>query len=239
MGVFGYFLFPFGFDPTLIILLPAIILAFYAQSKVKSTFQKYLSVPASSRLTGAMVAKRLLQDNGIFDVSVEKVPGTLSDFYDPRRKVLCLSPDVHDSTSLAALGVAAHETGHAVQHHTGYVPLSLRTSFVPVAQLGSSMAFPLLILGFLFQSDFLVRFGVYAFAGVVLFQLLTLPVEFNASNRAVAMLVNGGFIREDEMEPTKKVLDAAALTYVAATLAAVLNLVRLMLLSGMFGRRND
>jgi len=240
MGIFGYIPFvPFGFDFTYIILLPAIILALYAQAKVKSTFQKYLSVPASSRLTGAMVARQLLQQNGISDVRVEMVSGNLSDYYDPRKKVLRLSPDVYESNSLAALGVAAHETGHAVQDYTGYFALNLRAGFLPVANFGSTLSFPLLIIGFLMNSDFLIRLGVFAFAGVVLFQLITLPVEFNASSRAIAMLVDGGYIRSNEVGPAKKVLSAAALTYVAATVVAILNLVRLLILSGMFGRRDD
>jgi Zn-dependent membrane protease YugP len=239
MDIFGYIPFFFGFDPTFIILLPAIALALYAQAKVQGTFRKYLSVPSSSRMTGAMLAKRLLANNGIFDVEVEKVPGTLSDHYDPRKKVLRLSPDVYESNSLAALGVAAHETGHAVQHQTGYFPLSLRAGFLPLAQFGSTLAFPLLIIGLLMGSGLLINIGIFAFAAVVLFQVITLPVEFNASSRAIAMLADGGYIRAEEVGATKKVLSAAALTYVAATIMAVLNLVRLLLLSGLFGSRDD
>ncbi|MBC7346979.1 MAG: zinc metallopeptidase [Clostridia bacterium] len=233
-------MFPFwGWDPTLILLLPAILLSLYAQAKVQSTFQHYLRVPSSSGLTGAAVARQLLERSGIREVRVEMIGRSLGDHYDPRSRVLRLSPEVYQSSSLAALGVAAHEAGHAIQHFRGYLPLALRTAFVPVAQLGSNLAFPLLLFGLLLGLPPLVRFGVYAFVAVVLFQLITLPVEYNASGRALALLEGGGYIRRQEIGAARKVLDAAALTYVAAALMAVLNLVRLLLISGMLGGRDE
>lgn len=229
-----YPFFPY-IDWTMIILIPGIIFTLYAQSKVQMTFSRYSRMPSSSGLTGAQVAERLLRGNGINDVRIERIGNTLGDHYDPRGKVLRLSPEVYGSSSLAALGVAAHETGHAIQHRAGYAPLQLRASLVPVAQLGSSAAIPLLLIGFLLGSPLLVQIGVITFAGVVLFQLVTLPVEFNASNRAIALLQGQGFVTGAEAEHTKKVLDAAALTYLAGALAAVLSLLRLLLLARMFG----
>lgn len=223
------------FDPTMIILIPGIIFALYAQTKVKSTFARYSRVASSSGLTGADVAERLLRSNGIHDVRVERIGNTLGDHYDPRQKVLRLSPEVYGRNTLAALGVAAHEAGHAIQHNAGYFPLQLRASLVPVAQIGSTLAFPLLFIGILFASPLMMNIGIYTFAGVVLFQLVTLPVEFNASNRAIALLEGGGFVSHSEAGHAKKVLDAAALTYLAGALAAVLSLVRLLLLSRMYG----
>lgn len=223
------------FDPTMIILIPGVIFALYAQSKVKGTFAKYSRVASRSGISGAEVAQQLLRSNGINDVRIERVGNTLGDHYDPKNKVLRLSPEVYGSNSLAALGVAAHETGHAIQHNTGYAPLQFRNSLVPVANIGSSIAFPILLVGILMSSQALIHFGIYAFAAVVLFQLVTLPVEFNASNRAIAMLEGGGFVSGQEAVHTKKVLDAAALTYLAGALTAVLSLLRLLLLSRMYG----
>ncbi|HBT20054.1 MAG TPA: peptidase [Peptococcaceae bacterium] len=228
-------MYPFFFDPTMIILIPAIILSLYAQIKVQSAFERYSRVPSSCGLTGAEVAERLLRSSGINDVRIERIPNVLGDHYDPRHKVLRLSPGVYNSTSLAALGVAAHEAGHAIQHDVGYFPLELRSSLVPVAQFGSMAAFPILLIGILLGSPFLAKLGVYAFTGVVLFQLVTLPVEYNASSRAIALLQANGFISGQEAEHTKKVLDAAALTYLAAAVAAVLSLLRLLMISRMFG----
>lgn len=229
--------FPF-FDPTMIILLPAILLSLYAQAKVQGTYAKYSRVRASSGLTGAAVARQLLQQARINDVEVEMVAGKLTDHYDPRNKKLRLSPQVYNSSSIAALGIAAHETGHAVQHDVGYFPLSFRNNLAPVAQFGSQLAFPLLFIGLVFDSLNLAKLGVYAFIAVVLFQLITLPVEYNASNRAIALLEGGGYLTKQEVKPAKSVLSAAALTYVAAALSAVLSLVRLLVLSGML-RRDD
>ena len=226
--------FPY-FDPTYFILIPGLIFALYAQSKVKGTFARYSRVASSSGMTGADVAERLLRSRGITDVRIERIGNTLGDHYDPRQKVLRLSPEVYGSTSLAALGVAAHETGHAIQHRVGYFPLQLRSSLVPVANFGSTIAFPLLIIGILLASESLITFGIYAFGAVVLFQLVTLPVEFDASNRAIALLEGNGFLSRQEAVHTKKVLNAAALTYIAGALTAILSLVRLLLLARMFG----
>ncbi len=222
------------FDWTMILLVPAIILSLYAQFKVKSTFSKYSQVMARNRVTGAQAARYMLQQKGM-PVQVERTPGQLTDHYDPRQRVLRLSEPVHDSYSLAALGVAAHETGHAIQHEEGYFPLGFRNSLVPIANFGSTLAFPLLLIGLLMGSMGLARIGVYAFTAVVLFQLITLPVEFNASNRAIRLLADGGYITQEEIQPTRAVLNAAALTYVAAALMAFLNLVRLLMLTGFFG----
>jgi Zn-dependent membrane protease YugP len=235
-------MFPFFYwDPTMLLLIPGIILAMYAQSKVHNTFHKYSRVPSKNGWTGAQVAKDLLRRHHLDDVNVELVQGTLSDHYDPRRKVLRLSPEVYHSTSLAALGVAAHEVGHVMQHHLAYIPFTLRNAIVPIANIGSTAAFPLLILGLLLGSRDLVLIGVLAFSLAVLFQLVTLPVEYNASNRAMEALETGGYLYQDEAGASRKVLNAAALTYVAATLMAVLQLLRLLLLSGLLGggRRRD
>lgn len=220
------------FDWTIVLLIPAIIISLYAQMKVKSTFSKYSKVASRSGITGAQVARDLLRRNGI-PVSVERIAGDLTDHYDPRSQVLRLSRPVHDSSSLAALGVAAHETGHALQHEEGYFPLGFRNSLVPVANFGSTLSFPILFIGILMGSPMLAQIGVYAFSAVVLFQLVTLPVEFNASSRAMRLLTEGGYITREEVGPTRAVLTAAALTYVAAALTAVLNLFRLLIISGM------
>jgi len=218
-------------DWTMILLVPAILLTLYAQMKVKSTFNKYSSVAARIGMTGAQVARDLLRRNGV-PVSVERTPGELTDHYDPRSQVLRLSGPVHDSHSLAALGVAAHEAGHAMQHEDGYFPLGFRNSLVPVANFGSTLSFPLLLIGIFMGSPMLAQLGVFAFTAVVLFQVITLPVEFNASNRAIRLLTEGGYITQEEVGPTRAVLNAAALTYVAAALMAFLNLVRLLILTG-------
>ncbi len=228
---------PFFFDPTYLLLIPAILLSLYAQAKVQTTFSKYAKVPARSGINGAQAARELLRQNQLYDVKVEQVSGRLSDHYDPRSKTLRLSPEVYSSSSLAALGIAAHETGHAFQHNNEYVPLKLRNAIVPVANIGSNLAFPLLLLGIILSMPTLVQIGIIAFSAAVLFQLITLPVEYNASNRAVAALESGGMIQGDETGSTRKVLNAAALTYVAATLMSILQLLRLLLIAGG-GRRN-
>jgi Zn-dependent membrane protease YugP len=229
--------FPFYFDPTYVLLIPAIILALYAQTKVQSAFNKYSQVPSRIGMTGADVARQLLHNNQIYDVTVELTNRRLSDHYDPRSKTLRLSPEVYNSTSLAALGIAAHEVGHAIQHSTEYVPLRLRNSIVPIANIGSNLALPLLLLGIFLGLPNLALIGVAAFSLAVLFQLITLPVEFNASGRAIEALEVGGYLGRDEVGSTRKVLNAAALTYVAATLMAVMQLLRLLLISGMAGNR--
>lgn len=230
--------FPFYWDSTIIFLIPALILAFYAQAKVSSTFEKYLRVPSRSGVTGADAARKLLRAKGINDVSVEVQRGRLSDFYDPRRKVLKLSSDVYYGRSLASLGVAAHECGHAIQHDEGYVPLAIRNTIVPVAGFGSQMAFPMFFIGLLFRADFLMILGILLFTAAVLFQLITLPVEFNASSRAIAALESYQLIDRDEAGPVRKVLSAAALTYVAATFMAIMQLLRLLALAGMSRNRS-
>jgi Zn-dependent membrane protease YugP len=223
----------FPLDGTLILLVPAIILSIYAQFAIRSSYSKWSKVRASLGMTGAQVAQRLLQQNGIYDVDVEEVGGTLSDHYDSRNKKVRLSNGVYNSSSLAAVSVAAHETGHAIQHATSYAPLSIRQSLFPIASIGTSWGMWIFIIG-LFMSSFpiLMDIGIVLFTGAVLFQIVTLPVEFNASNRALAQLSNGGYLRAEEMTGAKKVLNAAALTYVAAAAVSVLHLVRMLLLRG-------
>ncbi|MDI3538439.1 MAG: uncharacterized protein PWP58_1137 [Bacillota bacterium] len=231
--------FPYYYDPYIIVVLPAILLAMYAQFKVQATFQRYLSVPAASGMTGAEVARELLRSQGLTSVRVEAIPGTLTDHYDPRTRTLRLSQQVFYGNSLAALGVAAHEAGHALQHATDYVPLGVRTSLVPAANIGSQLGLPLALFGFFFQSGFMLQLGIILFSAAVLFQLVTLPVEYNASARALSLLEGQGILARQEVAGARAVLSAAALTYVAATLTAVLQLVRLLLLAGFLGRRND
>lgn len=225
----------FFWDPTYFILIPGLILAMWAQSKVNTTFQRYLRVASRKGYTGAEVARQLLRSNGVSDVSVEMVQGNLTDHYDPRHKVIRLSPHVYQGSSIAAVGVAAHETGHALQHHQEYFPLAIRNSLVPVASFGSNMAFPLFFIGFLFQSQFgltLMNLGILLFTAALLFQILTLPVELNASNRAIAMLTGQGILQMEEEGSARKVLSAAAWTYVAAVAVAALQLIRLLILRG-------
>jgi len=222
--------------PSFIILIPALILAGWAQLYVQSTFSRYSNVEASRRITGAELAANLLRRGGVSSVRVEQIPGTLTDHYDPRSNVLRLSDPVYASNSVAALGVAAHEVGHALQHASGYVPLKLRNSIVPVANFGSTASFPLILLGLLLGLPKLAFIGVVVFSAVVLFQIVTLPVEFNASHRAVALLESGGYLTSQEIPMVRKVLGAAALTYVAAALVSFLNLLRLLWIIGIFGR---
>jgi len=215
-----------------------IVLTLAASARVKSTFAKYSRVRSMSGLTGAQAAERILQSSGIVDVSIERVSGKLSDHYDPRTKVLRLSDSVYDQSSIAAIGVAAHECGHAIQHNHSYVPLKIRGALVPVANFGSMAAWPLILIGAIFVgSQTLIDLGIILFSLAVLFQLVTLPVEFNASRRAVERLGETGILYGDELRYTKKVLNAAALTYVAAAAATILQLLRLVLLFG--GRRRD
>jgi Zn-dependent membrane protease YugP len=217
-------------DASFLLLVPALILTLYAQSKVNSTFRRFSQVRAKTGLTGAEVARRLLDKSGLADVRVEQVSGRLSDHYDPRSRVLRLSPEVYGRSSLASLGVAAHETGHAIQHDNGYVPLKIRHSILPVANFGSTAGIYLFMFGLIFRSPYLMDFGIVAFSAVVLFQLVTLPVEFNASSQAIELLAANGYVEQDEVAGTRKVLSAAALTYVAATAMAVLQLFRLLLI---------
>jgi len=220
----------FFFDWTMILLLPAMALALYAQAKVKRAYTKYSRVGSAAGLTGAETARRLLRQNGIVDVAVEEVGGKLSDHYDPRARVVRLSSGIFHGSHLAGLAVAAHEVGHAVQHASGYFALNMRHTFLPVARIGSWAAFPLFFIGFFFQSPQMIDIGILLYAAVVGFQLITLPVEFNASSRAMALLVDGRYLQASEAADAKKVLNAAALTYVAATATAVMQLVRLLIL---------
>ena len=227
--------YPYYYDWTMLLLIPGMILAMYAQYKINSVYSKYSQVASSRRITGAEAAAILLRSNGVTGVSIQMVQGKLSDHFDPKKKVLALSSDVYQGFSLASLAVAAHETGHALQHHEGYKPLAIRSAIVPVAQFGSTLAIPLCFIG-MFVSMYLVHIGIALFAGVVLFQLITLPVEFNASNRAIAMLEREGFVQQNEVSGTQAVLNAAALTYVAALITGILQLLRLWLI---YGNRNQ
>ena len=217
------------------ILVPAMLIALVAQIRVSATFRRYSRLPASRGLTGAQAAERILHDAGIYDVQVGHISGNLTDHYNPKTKVLNLSDSVYGSTSVAAIGVAAHECGHAIQHQTGYFPLTLRGNLVPVANFGSTMAWPLIIIGLFFNSStgsFLIQLGIIFFSLAVLFQLVTLPVEFNASNRALHILGTTNMLQDDELKYTRRVLRAAALTYVASAAAAILQLLRLIILFG-------
>jgi Zn-dependent membrane protease YugP len=225
-------------DSTMLIVIPGLLLALYAQAKVKFTFARFLRMPSQRGVTGAQVAREILKGQGLEHVAVEMIAGELTDHYDPRDKVLRLSPEVYKGTSLASLGVAAHEAGHALQHATGYVPLNIRNGLVPVANFGSTMALPLFFIGLLFSFTSLIKVGLWFFAFAVLFQLVTLPVEFNASRRAVALLEGYNFIAPPEVKGTKKVLKAAALTYVAALLVSLLQFLRLLIISGALGDRD-
>jgi len=221
---------------TFIVVIPALILSFYAQFKVNSAYKKYSAVRNTKGYTAADVARQLLMTSHISDVNVEPIPGNLTDHYDPKSKTLRLSEGVYNSQSLAAIGIAAHETGHAIQDYDGYGPLALRSGLVPMANI-SQMAVPLVILGLVFSSGLgsfgtlLINIGILLYTVTVAFYLVTLPVEFNASGRAIQLLSEYNFLTPDEIGPAKKVLSAAALTYVAAALSAVLTLVRLVLLS--------
>ncbi len=221
----------FFFDPTMVILIPALILAAWAQMKVRSAYRQFKRIPSARGISGAMAAKAILESNGIYDVEIEAVPGELSDHYDPRIKRVRLSEENFRGTSLAAVAVAAHETGHALQHAMGYAPLELRHAILPVTNFASMAAFPIFLIGFLFNASFLIELGIIFFAGVVLFHLVTLPVEFNASSRAIKQLQALGLLSSAEITAARKVLNAAALTYVAAAAMALLELVRLIILS--------
>jgi Zn-dependent membrane protease YugP len=232
------FLYPFT-DITFFVLLPALIFALYAQSHVNTTFNRYLRQPARIGWNGAQVARALLDKSGLSQVQIKMTRGRLGDHYDPTTKSLNLSPEVYNGTSVAAIGVAAHETGHAVQHAQAYAPLSFRNSLYPVASFGSTLAFPLFFLGLVFSPNSgLMDIGIWLFSFALLFQLVTLPVEYNASSRALRLLTSEGYITSDEAPKTKAVLSAAALTYVAAAAMSAMQLVRLLLLRNMRRDRN-
>lgn len=226
----------YGIDPTWLILLPAILLSIYAQSKISSTYRRFSQVAARAGIPAWQVARRMLDQNGLQNIAIEQVAGSLTDHYDPSKKVLRLSQSIYNSSSVAALGVAAHECGHALQDAEAYAPLRIRGALVPVANIGSQASWFLILLGILFSFGKLITIGILLFSAVVIFQLVTLPVEFNASSRALATLEGSGYLSREETPMAKKVLSAAALTYVAAALTSILQLVRLVLL---FGRRND
>jgi len=217
---------PFLMGPSILILLPAVILAIYAQYKVRSTYNRYARVGTANGTTAAQAAKRILEGAGISDVDIKGIKGILSDNYDPRGKILRLSDP--DSVSVAAVGVAAHEAGHAIQHAHGYRPLSLRTAIVPIANFGSQIALPLFFIGLIFRYQAFVTFGILAFSLAVLFTLITLPVEFDASRRAVVALRGAALVTEEELSGVKEVLFAAALTYIAAAAMAALQLLMLL-----------
>lgn len=222
--------FGYGLDPTFIILIPAILFSMYAQGKIQSAFSKYLKVRSMRGITGAEAARQILDRNGLFDVPVEVINGRLTDHYDPRSRVLRLSSDVYYGDSIASVGVAAHESGHALQHANGYAPLSIRNSLVPVANIGSNLSWIFIILGFIIN-PFFVKIGILLFSAAVLFQIITLPVEFNASSRALSQIEDNNILSTGEIHGAKSVLSAAALTYVAATLAAVSQLLRLLVIT--------
>jgi hypothetical protein len=230
----------FFYDYTYILVVIGAVICMIASAKVKSTFNKYSSYRSMSGMTGAQTAERILHAAGIYDVQVRHVSGSLTDHYDPRSKTLNLSDPVCNSNSVAAIGVAAHECGHAIQHATGYAPLTFRSALVPVANFGSMLAWPLILIGVFINnrtSMMIIDIGIWLFSLAVLFQLVTLPVEFNASSRALRMLQGQGILGEQELGYTRKVLKSAALTYVASAAASILQLLRIVLLFG--GRRRD
>ena len=227
-------------DPTYLLVILGVILCAIASARVSATFKKYSRYRSMSCLTGAQAAERILHTAGIYDVTIRHISGSLTDHYDPRNKTLNLSDSVYGSPSVAAVGVAAHECGHAIQHQKNYAPLTIRGAIVPVANFGSKLAWPLILAGFIFSrstGSLLITLGILCFSFAVIFQLVTLPVEFNASSRALRILGDTGILNSEELPMTRKVLKAAALTYVAGALSGILQLLRLVLLFG--GRRND
>ena len=235
--MYGYGYGFYGFDRTYILLIIGMLLSLAASAKLKSTFAKYRRIRSASGLTGAEAAARILRAAGITDVQIRAIPGSLTDHYDPRTKTVSLSQDIYGQTSLASVGVAAPECGHAIQHAVHYAPLEMRSAIVPVANLGSSLSWPLFLIGLLAGIRPLTTAGIVLFSLAVLFQLVTLPVELNASSRALRMLEGTGILGVSETKGARKVLTAAALTYVAALAASILQLLRLLILAG--GRRND
>lgn len=226
------------YDPTYILVLIGMVLSILASRHVQSVYEKYARVRSRLGMTGREAAERILRQNGIYDVQVHHIPGALTDHYDPRNKTLGLSDSTYQSESVAAIGVAAHECGHAIQHARGYVPLHVRGILVPVARFGSTISWPLIVLGFCLRGDLsliLLQAGIVLFLGVVIFQLVTLPVELNASANAIRALESSSMMRQDEVGDVKRVLRAAALTYVAATAASALQLLRLLMIAN--GRR--
>ena len=220
-----------------ILIVPAMIFALWAQSRVSSTYGKYSRVMSARGMSAADVCRKILDENGLYHIRIERVAGNLTDHYDPKDEVIRLSDSVYGSASVAAVGVAAHEAGHAVQHATGYIPIKVRSAIIPITQIGSQLSIPLILMGFLFQFQPLVFAGILFYATAALFQLVTLPVEFNASARAMKVLEQSEMLAGDELTGAGKVLRAAAMTYVAALLTALAQLLRLILIFG--GRRRD
>ncbi len=238
-------LYPYGFyfDPTYILILIGAAICLIASARVRTTYNKYQKIRNSSGITGAQAAKMILDSQGIYDVQIEHVSGNLTDHYDPTKKVVRLSDSTYNSASVAAVGVAAHECGHVIQHERGYAPIAIRNAILPLANGGSVLSWILIIVGILFYGNgsgqLWINIGIIAFSMVVLFQLVTLPVEFNASGRALNILENTGMFNNTELKYTKKVLGAAAMTYVASAASSILQLLRLVLLFGNGGRRDD
>ena len=229
----------YGFDYTyLVLVLPAVLLGLWAQMRVQSNFKKYSQVRSRRGATADQVARGILNENGLGHVRIERVSGSLSDHYDPRTDTVRLSDTVYGSASIAAIGVAAHEVGHAIQHARHYAPLTLRNAIIPITNIGSTLSMPLIIAGLIFNSSTLAFAGILLFGGVAVFQLITLPVEYNASRRAMATLDSQGILDKDELKGTQKVLSAAALTYVAALITSLAQLLRLVLLVGGNRRRD-
>ncbi len=227
----------FRFDWTILIVLPALILSVWAQFKVKSTYEKFSKTPTKRGMTGASAARRILDQNGLGHVQIEHIRGNLNDHFDPKANVIRLSDAVHDSTSAAAIGVAAHEAGHAVQYAQRYAPMKFRALIIPTTRVGSVLAVPLFFIGLIFASDYLMLAGIVLYSTIALFQLATLPVEFNASSRAMKVLTSSGMLTQDEQSAARQVLTAAAMTYVAALVSSLLTLLRLIVLAG--GRRRN
>ncbi len=228
------------FDPLyLIMVMPAFLLSLYAAFNVKATYAKYSKISTASGVTGAQAAQKILRAAGIYDVAIELTRGFLSDHYDPTKKVLRLSENVYSGDSLASVGVAAHEAGHAIQHAQGYAPMKLRSAIVPMASIGSNLSWFLLMIGFIFHAKGLLMLGIVFFTAVVLFQVVTLPVEFNASSRALQALPEAGILAEQEVSGARKVLNAAAMTYVAAAVTAVLQLLYFLIRAGLIGGNDE
>ena len=228
----------YGYDWTYILVLIGAVICLLASANVKSTFNRYAGMRSMTGMTGAQAAQRILNHAGIYDVTIQHISGQLTDHYNPKQKTLNLSDSVYNATSVAAIGVAAHEVGHAIQHREDYAPLNIRSAIVPAANIGSRLAWPLIVIGLFITSEtgvFFINLGIIAFSLAVMFQLVTLPVEFNASRRAMALLEDCGILSESELPSTKKVLSAAALTYVASAASGILQLLRLILLTN--GRR--
>ena len=225
--LFGWFY----FDWTVLIVLPALVFTMWAQIKVNSTFDRYSKIYTSGRLTGAEAARRILDANGLYDVKIERVHGSLTDHYDPKKNVIRLSETVHDVSSVAAVGVAAHETGHAIQHARGYFPIRVRMAIIPVTRIGSMLSMPLFIIGLLLASSPFILLGILLYSLITVFQLVTLPVEFNASRRAMQTLESQGILYKEELDGAYSVLSAAAMTYVAALATSLLTLLRLLVIA--------